>query len=94
MSNKLTRTEATDKASELQNLKERFEELVAEARDIMRGTGMIGRRAESYWINSIEGCLDDRGCMVTLQDTIDELEAEESDDIEEQDDEDRDDEND
>jgi hypothetical protein len=69
----MTASQATDKVEELQEIKEQIEELMSKAREILRGTGMVGRRAEAYWIPTLEGCLDDRSCMVTLQDTIDEL---------------------
>jgi hypothetical protein len=70
---KLTAIDAADLAEALTGIKMQIEDLLQQARGELEGTGLIARRAESYWLAHLQGCLDDRGCMVTMQDTIDEL---------------------
>jgi hypothetical protein len=62
-------------AEELGEIKNEFEGLLEQVKGLLRGTGMIGRRAEVYWIAHIEGALEGRGSMVTMEETINELNA-------------------
>jgi len=65
-------------AEELGEIKVQFEDLLHEVKVLLMGTGMIGRRAEVYWIAHIAGALEGRGSMVTMEETINELNAEAS----------------
>lgn len=60
-------------ADELREIQDQFTDLVGECKMLLRGTGMIGRRAEAYWIGHIAGALEGRGSMVTMEETIQEL---------------------
>lgn len=72
--------EAIDRLNEIKN---EIESLVLEAKSILRGTPVY-RRAEAYWIPNILESLDGRATMVSMQDTINELEEEEEDEEEEE----------
>jgi hypothetical protein len=65
-------------AEELGEIKVQFEDLLHEVKVLLMGTGMIGRRAEVYWVAHIAGALEGRGSMVTMEETINELNAEAS----------------
>ena len=66
-------------AEDLGIIGEQIQELLEEAREIIRGTGqhMAEKRAESYWIAHIEGAIGihSKGSMYTLRDTVSELEG-------------------
>jgi hypothetical protein len=69
----MTRDEAIEVADELTEIKMEIEALLERAEEALRGTGMIARRAQAYWLGHLADCLDGRGCMATMADTIREL---------------------
>ena len=77
---KLTATEAEEITGRLVELKQEMKELMGEAQDLIRGTGMVYERARSYWLAHILTNLDDEHEWMsretyTMQSAIDELEA-------------------
>ena len=70
----LTADDRAEAIEELEGALKAIRQALDEARETMRRVGGMAReRAEAYWIAQIEGCLEGRGSMHTLQDTIDEL---------------------
>jgi hypothetical protein len=60
----------------LREIKGEIDELINEAdRTICQyGSEFIYNRASSYWLAHIKGALEGRGSMVTMEDTINEME--------------------
>lgn len=75
----------------LQEIKEQFQELLQEAKSIVRAnvTGFAYERAKAYWINPIKTCLEAQGMgQGSMEETIGILEMDEEIELEELDDED------
>lgn len=58
----------------LREIGEEIENLVGEADNILMEYSEAHARAQAYWMSHIKGALYGRGSMVTLEDTIEELE--------------------
>lgn len=75
-----TKDEALERLTEI---RDEIESLISEAKEIIRTAAgrqsLIDTRANAYWIPNIEGSLEGRATMVSMQDTIEELEASEDD---------------
>jgi hypothetical protein len=71
---------AAEKAEELAEIGMQMAELLSQAREILRGTGLIGERAKAYWVGHVAIALSDDNeycgrSMCTLDDTVNELNA-------------------
>lgn len=67
-----------DVAMELEEIQSQMLGLLERARRVVRGTGIIYKRADRYWLADIKAALVNNhefccGSMVTMQDTIEEL---------------------
>jgi len=58
----------------LMEIKSKILELIGESREIVRGVGgVIGERAEAYWISHIEDAIESEFSMGSMEDTIQEI---------------------
>lgn len=68
--------QAREVANELEEIKGELEDLLGKADHALSGLGyddMAYKRAKAYWLTHIPDCLEGRGIMTTMQNTIDEL---------------------
>lgn len=75
-----TEAERKGDVERLIEIQSEIDDLVGEARDIVRDYGTIADRAESYWVPHILGALFNEtewvgGSMTTMEDTINELDV-------------------
>ena len=70
--------EKTEAIERLRNIQGEIDGLVNEADRLIRehGSEMAYARAEGYWLAHILGALTGRGSMITMEETISELEEE------------------
>ena len=71
-------TEKQEVIKRLRSIQDEIGELVTEADELIHsyGSELAHKRAESYWLEHIRGALSGRGSMVTMEETISELEGE------------------
>lgn len=71
-------TDKQEAIERLQSIQGEIFGLVGEAEMLIRRFGgeLTQRRAESYWLAHIQGALEGRGSMVTMEETIKEMKEE------------------
>jgi hypothetical protein len=70
----LSKSDRIEKAVELEEIQNEMIELIDRARTVLRGTGMIGDRAEAYWLSHLLHAVQQENRYdTTMESTIKEL---------------------